>query len=206
MTAQPFLRYRDRRTSARPSIPVDTLMRFITLQDDPWRAVCADAESPDPVAPSAHRLLDIFQWRAVRAQWPLDTPVGLSLANDFEIESLVPDLPRLTVVALHFPKWVDGRAYSQARLLRARWRYTGEIRATGEVLVDMLPLLARTGFDAVVLRADQSEEAARRALGFFPGHYQGDVEQSLPLFARPPGTAVAHSHRRADLVGGARDL
>jgi uncharacterized protein (DUF934 family) len=85
---------------------------------------------------------------------------------------------------LHFPKWVDGRAYSQARLLRMRLRYGGEVRATGDVLVDMLPLLQRTGFDAVVLRHDQSIEAAERALGFFPGHYQGDAQDNRPLFAR----------------------
>ena len=51
----------------------------------------------------------------------------------------------------------------------------------------MLPLLKRTGFDAVVLRADQSIDAAERALRFFPGHYQGDVHDGRPLFARPPG-------------------
>ncbi len=175
-------------------------MRFINPQDDPWHG--ADVEGATTViAPSPHQLLEIARWHAVRGGWPRDVPVGLSLANDFEVESLADDLTRLAVIALHFPKWVDGRAYSQARLLRARWRYAGEIRATGEVLVDMLPLLARTGFDAVVLRADQSEDVARRALRFFPGHYQGDVDQALPLFARPPGTAEALARRRAELVG-----
>ena len=108
-----------------------------------------------------------------------------TLANDVDVESIAAELPNLTVIALNFPKWVDGRAYSQARLLRARYRFKGEIRATGEVLVDMLPLLERTGFTAVQLRADQDEEAARRALSFFPsGHYQGDVGHPQPLFAR----------------------
>ena len=67
-----------------------------------------------------------------------------------------------------------------------RYRFAGEIRATGEVLVDMLPLLARTGFDAALLRADQSLANARRVLGFFAeGHYQGDVNETRPRFARP---------------------
>ncbi|TMH29925.1 MAG: DUF934 domain-containing protein [Betaproteobacteria bacterium] len=114
-------------------------------------------------------------------------PVGVLLANDADVEELAADLPRLGVVALQFPKWIDGRAYSQAHLLRSRYRFAGEVRATGEVLVDMLPLLKRTGFDAVVLRADQSIDAAERALRFFPGHYQGDVHDGRPLFARPPG-------------------
>jgi uncharacterized protein (DUF934 family) len=110
----------------------------------------------------------------------------VSFDNAEEIEALKDDLPRLSLVALHFPKWVDGRAYSQARILRSRYRFAGEIRATGEVLVDMMPLLKRTGFDAVVLRGDQIKEHAERALHFFDdaGHYQGDVEDNHPVFAR----------------------
>ena len=107
------------------------------------------------------------------------------LANDVDVETVAADLDRYASIALVFPKWTDGRAYSQARLLRARYRFGGEIRATGEVLADMTPLLARTGFDAVQLRADQSKEVAERALGFFPdGHYQGDVHEPLPRYRR----------------------
>jgi hypothetical protein len=58
----------------------------------------------------------------------------------------------------------------------------------------MVPLLDRTGFDAAVLRHDQSIDVAERALGFFPGHYQGDVHDNRPLFAMPPGTADALAH------------
>ena len=104
-----------------------------------------------------------------------------------DVEVLTDDLPRWSLVALQFPKWTDGRAYSQARLLRARLGYAGEIRATGEVLVDMLPLLQRNGFDSVLMRPDQDLDAARRALRFFAGHYQGDLIQSRPLFARIEG-------------------
>lgn len=110
------------------------------------------------------------------------------LANDVDIETIVPDLDRYASIALVFPQWTDGRAYSQARLLRVRYRFPGEIRATGEVLADMAPLLARCGFDAVQLRADQSQDVAERALGFFPeGHYQGDVREALPRFRRGAG-------------------
>jgi uncharacterized protein (DUF934 family) len=111
-------------------------------------------------------------------------PVGVVVANTVDVETLADDLPRWSMVALQFPKWTDGRAYSQARLLRARTRYAGEVRATGEVLVDMLPLLQRSGFDAALMRPDQNLDAARRALRYFAGHYQGDVVQSRPLFAR----------------------
>jgi uncharacterized protein (DUF934 family) len=121
-------------------------------------------------------------------------PVGVLLANDVEVSEIAADLPRLALVALQFPKWIDGRAYSQGRLLRSRYRYTGQIRAVGEVLVDMMPLLQRTGFDAVVMRADQSVDAAERALGFFDGHYQGDALDNRPLFALPPGAHQAREH------------
>ena len=112
-------------------------------------------------------------------------PAELVLANDADVETIAGELAHVASIALDFPKWNDGRAYSQARLLRARYRFNGEIRATGQVLVDMLPLLVRCGFDAAELRADQSLEAAERALAFFPdGHYQGDLGEPLPRFRR----------------------
>ena len=114
------------------------------------------------------------------------TPPDLVLANDADVEAIAGDLDRHAIIALVFPKWTDGRAYSQARLLRRRYRFAGEIRATGEVLADMVPLLARCGFDAIQLRADQSQAVAERALAFFPqGHYQGDLGEPLPRFRRP---------------------
>ncbi|MDM4766142.1 DUF934 domain-containing protein [Pelomonas sp. SE-A7] len=159
-------------------------MKFIAPHQDPWQRVVGE-DGPVPHPPTvSHRLLTLEQWHAVREHWPRELPTAVEVANDFDIEGLVEDLPRLALVVLKFPKWVDGRAYSQARLLRSRYRFAGEIRATGEVLVDMLPLLQRCGFDAVTLRADQNLEAARRALGFFPAHYQGDVLQPQPVFAK----------------------
>lgn len=159
-------------------------MQFIDSNLDPWQAAGGDDAPAAPFAPAPHLLLDLAQWRSLRADWPDELPVGLKLANDADVEDIAADLPRFALVALHFPKWVDGRAYSQAHLLRARYRFAGEVRATGDVVVDMLPLLQRSGFDAVVLRGDQSVEAAKRALGFFPSYYQGDVLVTRPHFGR----------------------
>ncbi|MFM7505380.1 MAG: DUF934 domain-containing protein [Rubrivivax sp.] len=100
------------------------------------------------------------------------TAGALALPNDADLKAHAEAVAQHAAVALHFPKWTDGRAYSQAVLLRARLRFAGEIRATGEVLSDMLPLLRRCGFDAVQLRADQQQAHAERALGFFSTHYQ----------------------------------
>jgi uncharacterized protein (DUF934 family) len=111
---------------------------------------------------------------------------ALLLDNDADVLALADEIRRHPVVVLQFPKWTDGRAYSQAVLLRARLRYAGEIRATGEVLADMLPLLRRCGFDAVQMRADQALETAQRALGYFDHHYQ----------TVPPERTHAMSNRR----------
>jgi uncharacterized protein (DUF934 family) len=164
-------------------------MTFVDAASDPWREVTADDSIVAVPAIEPNRLLSPSQWQAVKAGWPADVDVGLVLPNDVDVETIAGDAARFSVIALQFPKWVDGRAYSQARLLRARYRFRGEIRATGEVLADMLPLLERTGFDAVALRADQSQAVAERALSLFPnGHYQGDVVEPQPRFARAAGS------------------
>ena len=170
-------------------------MKFIDPHHDRWHL--ADGEDGPLPQPSAvdQLLLTLAQWHTVRRNWSEPATagqrLGLQLDNDADVEALRADLPRLSLIALSFPKWTDGRAYTQARLLRARLGFQGEIRATGEVLVDMLPLLQRTGFDAVQLRADQRVEAARRALGFFAAHYQGDIRDARPVFRRPAALAEA---------------
>lgn len=163
-------------------------MRFIDARHDRWHLVTGeDGPVPHP-DPSPDRLLTLEQWHAVRDVWPAGLRTGVILPNTTDVDTLADELrgaqSRLGLVVLQFPKWTDGRAYSQARLLRARCRFGGEVRATGEVLIDMLPLLQRCGFDAVQLRHDQSLDTALRALGFFAGHYQGDVCQQQPAFAR----------------------
>ncbi|WP_231512117.1 DUF934 domain-containing protein [Paucibacter sp. KBW04] len=161
-----------------------TTMKFIDPKHPQWHHVLGeDGPKPDP-DPAPNLLLSLEQWHAVRDHWPAGLPTGVELPNDFAVEDIAADLPRLALIVLQFPKWVDGRAYSQAHLLRSRYRFAGELRAAGEVLVDMVPLLARTGFDAVQLRADQSVAAAERTLGFFQAHYQGDVAATQPIFAR----------------------
>ena len=163
-------------------------MHFIDTRNDPWKTVTGeDGPLPHP-DPAPHRLLTLEQWHAVGDAWPAHLPTGVMLPNTLEVDTLAADLhgpgARLSLLVLAFPKWTDGRAYSQARVLRARYHFDGEVRASGDVLVDMLPLLQRCGFDAVQLRHDQRVEHAVHALGFFAGHYQGDIREPRPAFAR----------------------
>jgi len=107
-------------------------------------------------------------------------PNVLTIANDANPAEL--SLAGVDRIDLHFPKFTDGRAYSQAYLLRRRLGFTGELRATGDVLVDQLQLMQRSGFDAAVLRADQSLAAAQRQLALFADFYQGDASHPQPHF------------------------
>ncbi len=96
------------------------------------------------------------------------------VANDDDVVARAGDWPRDATLALQFPKWTDGRAYSQAVLLRRRLGHVGRLVAVGDVVVDMLPLLARCGFDAARLRAGQNAQHARRAFDFVTVRYQRD--------------------------------
>ncbi len=120
-----------------------------------------------------------------------DTDAGHGAAhvitNDTDVSTLAAEVLASQSITLQFPKWTDGRAYSQARLLRNRLGFRGELRATGDVVVDMLPLLQRTGFDAVVLRADQRRSTAERVLHPFSAHYQADTHEARPVYARTQG-------------------
>ena len=106
----------------------------------------------------------------------------IELANDADPRSLT--LAGVDRIDLNFPKFTDGRAYSQAFLLRRRLGFQGELRATGDVLPDQLQLMQRSGFDSAVLRADQNLAIAQRQLGYFGGFYQGDAVNHSPLFAK----------------------
>ncbi len=106
----------------------------------------------------------------------------LRVANTEDPRSL--DLNGVSRIDLHFPKFTDGRAFSQAFLLRRRLGFTGEIRATGDVLIDQLVQMKRTGFDAAVLRSDQNLQFAKAQFDRYGGFYQGDAVEIQPLFAR----------------------
>ena len=106
----------------------------------------------------------------------------LTLPNDADPMQQV--LQGVQTIELHFPKFTDGRAFSQALMLRRRCGFTGDIRATGDVLIDQLSQMQRCGFSSAVLRADQDIAKGQQLLAHFSAFYQGDVTQPQPLFAR----------------------
>ncbi len=111
----------------------------------------------------------------------------LAITND--ADPLDVNLEGVTRIDLHFPKFTDGRAFSQAYLLRRRLGFKGEIRATGDVLIDQLVQMERTGFDVAVLRADQNRDFAQRQFDRYRAFYQADAVTAQPLFARDKAAA-----------------
>ena len=98
--------------------------------------------------------------------------VGVVWPNNRDLDDLVPYLDRLAAVALVFPSFRDGRAYSQARLLRERHGYDGEMRATGQVLRDQFVFMSRAGFDAFEVKKDADADAFAETMKRYSVFYQ----------------------------------
>ena len=107
---------------------------------------------------------------------------ALQLDNDQDPRES--DLAGVARIELHFPKFSDGRAFSQAFLLRQRIGFQGDIRATGDVLIDQLVQMERTGFSSAVLRADQEPADALRQFEQYEAFYQGDAMNVHPSFRK----------------------
>jgi len=121
----------------------------------------------------------ILSAQSVTACDPIDA-THVRVANDVQVQSLT--LEGIACIELDFPKFTDGRAFSQAHVLRRRG-FVGDIRASGDVLIDQLLQLQRSGFSSAVLREGQDAAHGARLLAHYSGFYQGDVE-NLPHFAR----------------------
>lgn len=105
----------------------------------------------------------------------------LTLPNDADPREA--SLEGIHTVQLEFPSFADGRAFSQAFLLRRRLGFTGQIRAIGDVLIDQLAQMQRSGFTQAVLRGDQSIEHGQKLLAQYDAYYQGDAVDTRPHFA-----------------------
>jgi len=147
---------------------------------DAWAYVPAG----EPLAPTGAVLVDFARFEAERdALLQREAPLGVRLPNTFEIDTLAGDLPRLSLIALEFPKFTDGRAYSQARHLRERHGYGAGLRAVGQVLLDQLLYLKRCGFDSFELAQPATEKQIARALAAYDSYYQPTGEGS-PVILR----------------------
>ena len=109
---------------------------------------------------------------------------GSTLVLPNDVNALDVNLDGITQVDLNFPNFTDGRAFSQAYWLRRRRGFTGDIRATGDVLIDQLVQMQRTGFTSAVLREGVEAADAKRQFERFGGYYQADAIEHSPHFAQ----------------------
>jgi phosphoadenosine phosphosulfate reductase len=115
--------------------------------DDPWHTLGDDEALGEGPA-----ILSLQAWLALgEARRGINTPVGVRLDGGEMVDAILPDLDRLSLVALSFPKFGDGRSFSKASILRGQYGFKGEIRAVGDVLWDQLQLMRRCGFDAFLI-------------------------------------------------------
>ena len=164
------------------------IIKNSTVIDDTWQVVrLAEGETPQTVAlPEGALLVPLSVWQERRDEllarqqqhgWPL----GVWLAPSEGPEAIADDLLLFSVIGVDFPKFVDGRGYSTARLLRARHGYTGELRSIGDIQRDQLFYQRRVGFDAFALRPDHDIEAAVKSLQDFDAAYQHSTDHQLDL-------------------------
>jgi len=113
-----------------------------------------------------------------------DGSLGVLWPNDRRIAELAPWLGHLALVALHFPKFRDGRAYSQARLLRETFGFRGTLRATGDVLRDQFHFLIRAGFDSFEVKKQADAHVFAEAAGRYSVVYQPSADGQIPALRR----------------------
>jgi uncharacterized protein (DUF934 family) len=172
---------------------------LIKLNDDrpEWAEDAFTALDADAPAPSEGGVLvSLARFQADGDAWlSAGRKVGVRLEPDEPVEGLAYDLPRLSLVALTFPKFRDGRAYSAAALLRERYGFTGEIRAVGDVLREQAHFMVRCGFDAFEPSDNATPEQWSRAAFRFHHVYQVAADHRPPAFLEREEAAVAATPR-----------
>jgi len=163
------------------------LIKNGSIVDDRYVHVIDDAPVPDGAAvivPAARFLADVADFARREA------PTGVAWANNRAIAELAPHLNHVALVALNFPTFKDGRAYSQARLLREQHGFRGELRATGQVLRDQFLFMLRAGFDAFEVSKQADVPAFADAVRRYSVFYQPTGDGRMTALAARRGGAT----------------
>ncbi len=157
----------------------------LRITEDKFRKLIPeeDADLAALELPDGPLLVSLGLWRARRDEL-LDRDVGVFVEAEERLDEIVDDLEHLSLIALDFPHFRDGRSYSKARLLRERYDFGGQIRAVGDVHHDQLFFMRRCGFDAFDLAEDFDLEEALQGFEKYSVNYQPAVDEEKPLFRR----------------------
>jgi uncharacterized protein (DUF934 family) len=159
------------------------------LVDDAWVGVGDD----EPLPAEAAVIVSLTRWQADRETLRRrNAPVGVRLGSAEPAKEIAADLDRLELVAIEFPTFRDGRGFSTARLLRERYGFKGELRATGNVFRDQFLFMHRCGFDAYEVADAREAHAFAAALASFSVVYQRTGD------GRVPATALRQVRRAAE--------
>jgi uncharacterized protein (DUF934 family) len=156
------------------------LIRQREIVVDEWRYA-----DEDPLGRERALILPYARWKEERERWWLwDGRLGVRLGPTDPVAALEHDFLRVSLVALEFGGLAEGRGYSQAHLLRKRYKFTGELRAVGNVQRDQLFYMARCGFDAFELPEGADVELALTGFHDFTVAYQPAIDAGLTLARR----------------------
>ena len=160
-----------------------------SVQDDAWQILSlAEGETAQNVLLADSPVLvplSVWQGRTSELRHRAQaSTLGVWLAPDEDPGMIADDVNTFAVIGVNFPKFADGRGFSTGRLLRERYRYTGELRAFGDISRDQLFYLSRVGFNSFVFPPGRSPEDALQSFSDFPETYQGAADQPDPLFRR----------------------
>ena len=150
---------------------------------DDWQVLRPVAGEPVAV-PAGRVIVALEVWLRQRVELIARGDIGVWLAGSDDPALLAPSLSSLSLIAVDFAKFTDGRGYSIAYLLRSRFGFRGELRAIGDVLPDQLFYMKRVGFDSFAVRADKDIRQALQCLRPFTDAYQGSWDNAVPAFRR----------------------
>ena len=159
------------------------LIKGRAIIEDRW-TLLREATSLADVPGETAVIVPLALWKSEHEALATRKDVGVWLKPDDEPSALAAEIDSLPLIAIDFPKFVDGRGYSSARLLRDKYRFSGELRAIGDVLRDQLYYLRQCGFDAFAVRADRNPADAIGGLDDFSDNYQSTFARPVPLFRR----------------------
>jgi uncharacterized protein (DUF934 family) len=160
------------------------LIKDGALAEDQWQLITSSEESNSSL-PSGKIILPLAQWLTVKdSLGERISEVGVWLNSDEFADSISDNAKDLPLIALNFPVFADGRCFSTAHLLRERYKFTGELRAIGNVIRDQMFYLKRCGVNSFSFNDDIDAEAALASLNDFTESYQASANQAQPLFKR----------------------
>ena len=162
------------------------IIRQRAIVEDEW-TLAVDGTVQIPAR--GRLIVPLARWRSEREALLCAAAVGVLLPNTEDVEAIYPQIADRRLIALQFPTFSDGRALTQAMLLRNRLGFTGELRAVGDVVRDLVFWLGRCGFDCLVPRPDQDPQACLQALDEINVAYQPAADGHEPVWARRRATA-----------------